>query len=170
MRSVSGGSHAEQDTGIGVSMILEPALTEIEIALRKEENPSENVQWAIERINQLQEKLENGSHPYQSERDTCSCEQQRIEVYPDDKFVYCQSKIECEQQSFGSDGLTIWCNKPLGNQKERDKVLDELIKWIVDTYDFPEVNDWLLDEIYNKIKELHSDQFKAELRQQAGSP
>jgi hypothetical protein len=36
----------------------EPALTEIEIALRKEESPSENVQWAIERLNQVQGYLE----------------------------------------------------------------------------------------------------------------
>jgi hypothetical protein len=40
--------------------LCEPALTEIEIALRKEENPSENVQWAIERINRLQETLDVG--------------------------------------------------------------------------------------------------------------
>lgn len=36
----------------------EPALTEIEIALRKEESPSENIQWAIERLNQVQGYLE----------------------------------------------------------------------------------------------------------------
>ena len=40
---------------------LEPALTEIEIALRKEENPSENVQWAIERLNRLQEECASHS-------------------------------------------------------------------------------------------------------------
>lgn len=34
------------------------ALTEIEIALRKEENPSEEVQWAIERLNRLQKEWE----------------------------------------------------------------------------------------------------------------
>ena len=33
-------------------------LTSIEIALRKEENPSENIQWAIEKLNQYQEQQE----------------------------------------------------------------------------------------------------------------
>ena len=52
----------------------------------------------------------NTGYQNQSER---SCEHQRIEVYPDDKFVYCQSKIECDDQQVGSDGKTVWCNKPL---------------------------------------------------------
>jgi len=43
----------------------EPALTEIETALRKEENPSEDVQWAIERINRLQKELEDNARQSQ---------------------------------------------------------------------------------------------------------
>jgi hypothetical protein len=35
------------------------SLTAIEIALRKEENPSENVQWAIEKLNRYQENQEH---------------------------------------------------------------------------------------------------------------
>lgn len=42
--------------------MIELALTEIEIALRKEESPSENVQWAIERINRLQQESEQCPH------------------------------------------------------------------------------------------------------------
>ena len=34
------------------------SLTSIEIALRKEENPSDNIQWAIEKLNQYQENQE----------------------------------------------------------------------------------------------------------------
>jgi hypothetical protein len=68
-------SHSDfQNQGEKVVFTGEPALTEIEIALRKEECPSENVQWAIERINRLQKELENSSHPYQSGRDTISKE------------------------------------------------------------------------------------------------
>ena len=40
---------------------LEPLLTEIEIALRKESCPSENIQWAIERINRAQAEIEKGN-------------------------------------------------------------------------------------------------------------
>jgi hypothetical protein len=48
-------------------------------------------------------------------RDEMTCEHQRIEKYPGDVFTYCQSKNECDFQSFGSDGKTVWCNKPLGS-------------------------------------------------------
>jgi hypothetical protein len=49
------------------------ALTEIEIALRKEETPSENVQWAIERINRLQEEWD-ASHSSALTEPQCLCE------------------------------------------------------------------------------------------------
>jgi flagellar biosynthesis/type III secretory pathway protein FliH len=39
--------------------VYSASLTAIEIALRKEEIPSENVQWAIEKLNQYQENQEH---------------------------------------------------------------------------------------------------------------
>jgi hypothetical protein len=38
--------------------------------------------------------------------------------------------------------------------KSESAVLDELDKWIRDAYDYPDVDDWLLTEIMNKIAEL----------------
>lgn len=62
------------DTRKGVNFTLyigrgDIALTEIEIALRKEESPSDNVQWAIERINRLQKEWDASHSSAQSERD-----------------------------------------------------------------------------------------------------
>lgn len=37
-----------------------------------------------------------------------------------------------------------------------EKVLDELDKWIRDTYDYPDVDDWLLTEIMNRLAALRS--------------
>jgi hypothetical protein len=69
---IIGGSHAGKDTRVDPMTRYEPALTEIEIALRKEENPSENVQWAIERINRLQGEMENAiAKPLQCLCETC---------------------------------------------------------------------------------------------------
>lgn len=67
------------------------------------------------------------SHP---QPDRTTCEHQRIELYPGDEFVYCQSKNECDYQTFGSDGETVWCDKPINSfesairKDERDKVLN----------------------------------------------
>jgi hypothetical protein len=97
MPGILGGSNAEQNTGIGVSMILEPALTEIEIALRKEENPSKNVQRAIERINRLQGEMENTVAKPQ-----CLCE------------TCCMTVEQCRGQQLRQA------------DSERDAVLDEI--------------------------------------------
>jgi hypothetical protein len=56
-------------------------------------------------------------HPHTPAPEYCdemTCEYQRIEKYPGDVFVYCESKKDCNFKQFGS-GEMIWCNKPLGS-------------------------------------------------------
>jgi hypothetical protein len=127
-------------------MILEPALTEIEIALRKEENPSENVQWAIERINRLQEVR---SHPYQSEFDESTGRGYRC--------IHCEVKNDVQ--------FCHYHDAPI--KSERDKVLDEVIRTIEQMIDAERERGWdgaytsegriklnLLAHVSNTIKEL----------------
>lgn len=108
--------------------------------------------------------------------DRRTCEYQRVDTYPADEFVYCNSLDKCQFQcpSRTMDGL-VFCDKPIlshdtdivqtARREEREKVLDELIahyKQVIHngsgvTFNHPITYQWMYGGVVEYLEKLRQE-------------